>query len=165
VSTASYRDGSWRTDIGPTDSADTYQGRYSGSSFGRSTGCAFYGSKPATLAGATVTGATIRVLRLTAGDYSVRTATLWAISETTRPSGAPTLNETTSGPALGVQNQVSPWENDAFQIPTSWAQNMVNGSRGGLAISVSSDSPYIRLAGLNAWSAAWTLTINWQRGS
>lgn len=165
VSTASYRDSSWRADGSPVDAFDTYQGRYSGSSYGRSTGCVFYGTKPQTLSGATVTAATIRVLRLAAGDYGVRTATLWCLTEATRPSGAPTLNETTTGPALGVQNQVSPWENDAFAIPTAWAQAMVGGTRGGLAIEIGSDTPYMCLAGLGSWSAAWTLSINWQRGS
>ena len=52
VATSSYRDGSWRDDGGSVNSFDTYQGRYSGSSFGRMTGCAFYGSKPRTLSGA-----------------------------------------------------------------------------------------------------------------
>src|SRR5690606_7960847 len=57
VATATYRDGRWRSDGDPADAFDTYQGRYSGSSYGRMTGCAFYGSKPRTLAGATVTSA------------------------------------------------------------------------------------------------------------
>lgn len=159
VSTATYRDGVWRSDIGPVNSADTYQGRYSGSSFGRMTGCAFYGTKPRSLAGATVTSASIQVRRLTSGDYAARTATLRLVSQTTRPAGAPTLNETTSGPSLAVNAT-----NNAFAIPVSWAQAMVDGTRGGIAISISSDTPYIRFAGRGSWSAAWTLTINWRRG-
>ncbi|MFD7609726.1 hypothetical protein [Streptomyces sp. NPDC059828] len=159
VSTATYRDGKWRTDIGPVGSADTYQGRYSGSSYGRMTGCAFYGSKPRTIAGATVTRATLRVRRLTSGDFAARTATLRLVSQSTRPAGAPTLNETTSGPSLAVNATTS-----GFVVPNSWAQAMVNGTRGGLAISISSDDPYIRWAGRGSWSAAWTLTINWRRG-
>lgn len=164
VSTATYRDGSWRSDVGPVDSADTYQGRYGGSGFGRSTGCAFYGSKPRTIAGATVTHATIHALRLSSGDYARRTPTLRLLSQATRPGGAPTLNESTSGPSLGVLNQVSPWQDNAFVIPNSWAQAMVNGTRGGIAISIGSDSPYIRFAGRGSWSAAWVLNIGWRRG-
>ncbi|MCQ9187009.1 hypothetical protein KMT30_49810, partial [Streptomyces sp. IBSBF 2953] len=80
-----------------------------------------------------------------------RTATLRLVSQATRPSGAPTLNESAAGPSLGVINQVSPSES-TFTIPTSWAQAMVDGTRGGLAISISSDSPYIRLAGRGSWS-------------
>jgi hypothetical protein len=160
VATASYRDGKWRTDIGSTSSADTFQGRYAGSSYGRNTGCAFYGSKPRSLAGATVTKATIRVRRLSAGDFAARTATLRLVSQSTRPAGAPTLNESTSGPSLAVSST-----NNAFVIPDSWAQAMVDGTRGGLAISIGSDSPYIRLAGRGSWSAAWVLTIYWRRSS
>ncbi|MFF3848054.1 hypothetical protein [Streptomyces sp. NPDC002328] len=158
VATATYRDGSWRSDSGSINSYDTYQGRYAGSSYGRMTGCAFYGSKPRTLAGATVTAASIQVRRLTGGDFAARTATLRLVSQTTRPAGAPTLNETTSGPSLAVN------ASGTFSIPTSWAQAMVDGTRGGLAISVSADNPYIRLAGRASWSAAWTLTISWRRG-
>jgi hypothetical protein len=160
VSTATYRDGKWRTDIGPTDSADTYQGRYSGSSFGRMTGCAFYGSKPRSISGATVTRATLRARRLSGGDFAARTVTLRLLSQSTRPSGAPTLNESGAGPSLAVNTTAT-----GFVIPTSWAQALVNGTRGGLAISISSDDPYIRLAGRGSWSAAWTLTLNWRRSS
>ncbi|MFF0597930.1 hypothetical protein [Streptomyces antibioticus] len=160
VATASYRDGSWRSDGNPVNSFDTYQGRYSGSSFGRMTGCAFYGSKPRSIAGATVTKATLKVKRLSGGDFAARTATLRLVSQSTRPSGAPTLNETTSGPSLAVNATAS-----AFVIPDAWAQAMVDGTRGGLAISIGSDSPYIHLAGRGSWSAAWTLTIYWRRNS
>jgi hypothetical protein len=160
VSTATYRDGSWRSDIGRTDYADLFQGRYSGSSFGRNTGCAFYGSKPRTISGATVTKATIHLRRLKgAGVYSGRTPTLRLLSQSTRPSGAPTLNESTSGPSLAVGDTVN-----AFAIPNSWAQAMVGGTRGGIAINISSDDPYIQLAGRASWSAAWVLVINWRRG-
>lgn len=159
TSTASYRDAVWRTDLGPVDSADTYQGRYSGSAAGRSTGVAFYGTKPGTLTGATVTAASVRLRRLVGGDAAAKTATLWAVTETARPAGAPTLNETSAGPTLAPGATA-----DGFAIPTAWAQAMANGTRGGLAISVASDSPYIRLAGRGSWSAAWTLSIAWRRG-
>ncbi|MCQ9178737.1 hypothetical protein KMT30_06765, partial [Streptomyces sp. IBSBF 2953] len=97
VSTATYRDGSWRSDGASVNAFDTYQGRYAGSAYGRMTGCAFYGSKPRTLSGATVTKATVRLRRLTSGDFARRTATLRLVSQATRPSGAPTLNESAAG--------------------------------------------------------------------
>jgi hypothetical protein len=53
---------------------------------------------------------------------------------------------------------------NAFAIPNSWAQAMVGGTRGGIAINISSDDPYIQLAGRASWSAAWVLVINWRRG-
>lgn len=160
VATSTYRDGSWRSDGDPINSYDTYQGRYAGSSFGRMTGCAFYGSKPRSIAGATVTKAVIKAKRLSGGDFAARTPTLRLVSQSTRPGGAPTLNESTSGPALAVGATAN-----AFTIPNSWAQAMVDGTRGGLAISIGSDNPYIHFAGRGSWSAAWTLTISWRRTS
>jgi hypothetical protein len=159
VATSTYRSG-WRTDGAPVNSFDTYQGRYAGSSFGRMSGCAFYGSKPRSISGATVTKATLKAKRLTGGDFAARTPTLRLVTQSTRPSGAPTLNETTSGPALKVGASTS-----GFVLPNSWAQAIVDGTRGGIAMSISADDPYIHFAGRGSWSAAWTLTINWRRSS
>ena len=159
VSTACYRDGSWRSDGDPVNSFDLYQGRYSGSSYGRNTGCAFLGSKPHTLSGATCTKATVKIKRLSAGDFSARSATLRLISQTTRPGGAPTLNESTSGPSLGIGDSTT------FTLPTSWGQALIDGTRGGIGISVSSDDPYIHLAGRGSWSAAFTVALSWRRTS
>ncbi|MEU1407111.1 hypothetical protein ABZ471_33025 [Streptomyces sp. NPDC005728] len=159
TATACFRDGSWRSDGDPTNSFDLYQGRYGGSSFGRNTGCAFYGSKPHTLAGATCTKATVKIKRLSAGDYSARSATLRLVTQTTRPGGAPTLNETTSGPSLKIG------DSSTFVLPTSWGQSLIDGTRGGIAINVSSDDPYIHLAGRGSWSAAFTVSISWRRSS
>jgi hypothetical protein len=159
VATSTYRDGSWRTDIGSSTSADTYQGRYAGSSFGRNSGFAFYGSKPASLSGATVTKATVRLRRLSSGDYAGRAPTLRLVTEKTRPSGSPTLHESLTGPSLTVGGETT------FTLPDSWGQHLVDGDRGGIGIVGASDSPYIRLAGRDAWSAAWTLTLYWRRSS
>ncbi|MEV7684459.1 hypothetical protein [Streptomyces bungoensis] len=159
TATACYRDGSWRSDGASVNSYDLYQGRYSGSSYGRMTGCAFYGSKPHSLSGATCTKATLKLKRLSAGDYSARAVTLRLVSQTSRPSGAPTLNESTSGPSLKIG------DTSTFTLPTSWGQALIDGSRGGIAISISSDTPYIHLAGRGSWSAAMTLTISWRRTS
>ncbi|MGW1961836.1 hypothetical protein ACWCPD_16350 [Streptomyces sp. NPDC001935] len=157
TATACYRDSSWRSDGDPTNSFDLYQGRYGGSSYGRNTGCAFYGSKPHTLSGATCTKATVKLKRLSAGDFAGRSATLRLVSQTSRPAGAPTLNETTSGPSLGIG------DSSTFTLPTSWGQALIDGTRGGIAIAVSSDDPYIHLAGRGSWSAAMTLTLSWRR--
>ncbi|MEW2300284.1 hypothetical protein AB0958_09915 [Streptomyces sp. NPDC006655] len=159
TATACYRDGSWRSDGAPTNSFDLYQGRYGGSSYGRNTGVAFYGSKPHTLSGATCTRATVQIKRLSAGDYSARSATLRLVSQTSRPGGAPTLNESTSGPSLTIGSSTT------FTLPVSWGQALIDGTRGGIGISVSSDDPYIHLAGRGSWSAAFTVTISWRRTS
>lgn len=153
TATRTYRGGSWRTD---TD--DLVQGDYGG--FGLNTGCAFYGTKPRSLKGATVTSATIRVRRTTGGFYAAQTATLRLVTQASKPSGAPTLTSSTTGPSLKVGAT-----NDYFAIPTSWAQAMVNGTAGGLAIHIGSSTPYIRLAGRSKWSPSLTMTIKWKRVS
>jgi len=152
VTTQSYRSG-WRI-----DDPDVFQGRHSSSSYGRNTGCAFYGTKPRSIAGATVLGASIRVYRLPAGMYGLQTATLRIISQATRPAGAPTLGASTTGPSLAI-NAV----NNAFGIPVSWAQAMVDGTHGGLAVHVDADNPYMQFAGKASWSPAFTMSIYWRR--
>lgn len=153
VETRSYRTvfGGWRD-----DNDDVYQGQYSGN--GNHTGCAFYGNKPRSLAGATVTSATVKLRRRSAGGRaSAQDTTFWLVTEKTRPSGAPTLGSSTDGPNLK-------WgESDTFTIPDSWAQAMVDGTAGGLAIHESDGSPYVILAGRGSYSASFTLTIRWQR--
>lgn len=150
VETRSYRGGSWRTD---TD--DVLQGVYAG--YPNNTGCAFYGSKPRSLSGATVTSATIKVKRIKGGAFSAQTSTLRLMTERTKPSGGPTLTSSTSGPSLKVNASTT------FTIPTSWAQNMVDGTAGGLAVYDSNGSPYIRYAGRGSYAGSFTLTIRWSR--
>jgi hypothetical protein len=153
VYTGSFRGGSWRT-----DDLDVFQGRFGGSSFGRNTGAVFYGGAPRSLAGSTVTHASIRVKRLEAGVYGSQTATLWLVTQSTKPAGAPTRTSSTTGPSLAINAT-----NNAFTIPDSWAQAMVNGTSGGLAVHVDADSPYMQFAGKASWSSAWTLTISWTK--
>ncbi|MEQ4301598.1 hypothetical protein ABNF97_09425 [Plantactinospora sp. B6F1] len=152
VETRSYRATyGWRT-----DNTDVYQGQYGG--WGNHIGAVFYGSKLRTLTGATVTDARVQVRRLTAGTYAAQTTTLRLMEEATRPSGSPTLGASTSGPSLAVG------ATGTFTVPDSWAQAMVDGDAGGLAIYDGDGSPYVRLAGRGSWSPAWTLTVSWRRG-
>jgi hypothetical protein len=154
VETRSYRTayGGWRS-----DNSDVYQGEYGGA--GNHTGCAFYGSKPRSLAGASVTDAKIRVRRSSGGVYAAQTTTMRLMTNSSRPGGTPTLTSSTTGPSVAVGST-----NDAFDVPNSWVQEMVDGTAGGLAFFVSGGSPYVRLAGRGSWSPAFTLTIYWQRG-
>lgn len=149
---------SWRTVYGGwrTDNLDVYQGQYGG--YGLNTGSVFYGSKPRSLSGATVTSARIQVRRLKGGAYAAQTSTMRLMTEATRPAGVPTLTSSTSGPSLAVGATSS-----SFTVPTSWAQAFVDGTAGGLAFYVAGGSPYIRFAGRGSWSPAFTLTINWTR--
>jgi hypothetical protein len=154
VETRSYRTvfTGWRT-----DNTSVYQGQYGGN--GNHTGCAFYGTAPRSLAGATVTSARIQVQRLSGGAYAAQPTTMRLVTQRTRPSGAPTLTSSTSGPSLAVGAT-----NNSFAIPTSWAQAMVDGTAGGLGFFDSDGSPYVRFAGRGDWGPAFTITINWQRG-
>lgn len=151
VETRSYR-GEWRSET------DLYQGNWQNSVWGNNTGCAFYGSKPRSLAGATVTAATIKVRRKSAGGMAAAQATtLWLLTQRTRPSGAPTRGSSTAGPSLS-------WgQSTTFAIPDSWAQAMVDGTAGGLAIFQADEQPYVIWDGRGAWSPSMTLTIKWTR--
>lgn len=152
VETRSYRSGSWRT-----DNTDVYQGQYG--SNGNHTGCAFYGRGPRSLSGATVTAATVRVQRPDyGGANAAQSTTMRLVAESTRPSGAPTLGSTTAGPHLR-RGQTT----NAFTVPASWAQGMVDGSAGGIGFFDSTGSPYVIFAGRGTWSAAFALTIYWTR--
>jgi hypothetical protein len=152
VETRSRQGSKWRT-----DNDDVYQGEYGG--WGNHTGCAFYGNGPRSLAGATVTGVSVRMRRKNAGGVTAaQDTTLWLLVEKTRPSGAPTRGgSTTDGPNLR-------WgETTTWSLPTSWGQAMVDGTAGGLAVYESDGSPYVILDGRSHYSASFALTISWKR--
>jgi hypothetical protein len=151
VETRSYQATRWRT-----DNDDVYQGQYGGN--GNHTGCAFYGNGPRSLAGATVNGAYIQVRRkLGGGITAAQSTTLRLVTQSTRPGGAPTLTSSTAGPSLA-------WgQAQAYGIPASWAQSMVDGTAGGLALFVGGGSPYVILDGRSHYGPSFTLTIIWQR--
>lgn len=152
VETRSYRSGKWRT-----DNDDVYQGQYGGN--GNHTGCAFYGTKPRSLAGATVTRAVIKVRRLDAGGLNAaQNTTMRLVAERFRPADAPTLGSVDPGPSLRRGET-----DNSFDIDPSWAQAMVDGSAGGIGFFDGSGSPYVIFAGRGSWSAAFTLTIYWKR--
>jgi hypothetical protein len=152
VETRSRANGAWRT-----DTEDVFQGDYGGQ--GNHTGCAFYGSQAQSLSGATVQSARLLVRREAGGPYLAAAATLRLVTETTRPTNDPTLTSTTTGPALHAGDTTT-----TFVVPTAWAQAMVDGTAGGLAVFIAGGSPYLRFAGRGTWSAGWTMIINWRRG-
>lgn len=152
VETRSRQGSKWRT-----DNDNVYQGQYGGN--GNHYGCAFYGSGPRSLAGSTVTSAQVKIRRRSAGGITAaQSTTLWLMTNATRPGGAPTLTSSTAGPSLA-------WgASTTFTVPTSWAQALVNGTAGGLAVYDSDGSPYVILSGRGDWSGAFSLTIKWKRG-
>lgn len=151
VETRSYRSTGWRT-----DTTQTIQGEYAGN--GNHTGCAFYGTMPRSLVGATVESASVAVRRAGGGAFAASATTLWLVTQATRPAGAPTRTSSTTGPALKVDASTI-----AFAVPVAWVQAMVDGTAGGLAVYNAAATPYVRLDGLREWGPAWTLTINWRR--
>lgn len=154
VETRSYRTSyGWRT-----DNTDVYHGQYGG--WGNHTGSVFYGTKPRSLSGATVTSATIKIKRPagTGSTYAAAATTMRLMTQATRPGGAPTLTSSTSGPSIKAGAETT------FTIPAAWAQAIVDGTSGGIAFFNSAGSPYIIFAGRGTWSPAFTLTINWRRG-
>lgn len=152
VETRSRQGSRWRTD---TD--DVYQGEYG--SNGNHVGVAFYGKKPRTLAGATITGAALKIRRLDkGGTNAAQDTTLRLVAESTRPSGAVTLGSSADGPNLrrGQTDEYVP-------IPTSFGQALVDGTAGGIAVYEADGSPYVILAGRGSWGPAFTLTLAWRR--
>lgn len=148
----SYRSGQYRDDTG-----HIIQGNYGG--WGNNIGAVFYGNKPRSLSGATVTSARVRIRRLSQGGAAAKQAlTLRLVTERFRTTSSPTLTSSTAGPSLAWGQTV-----DSYAIPNSWAQAMVDGTAGGLAIFVSGGSPYVLTAGKSDWGPAWTLTISWTR--
>lgn len=152
VETRSRQGSRWRT-----DNDDVYQGEYGGN--GNHVGCAFYGTKARSLDGATVTSAKLKIRRLDkGGTNAAQPTTLRLIAQSKKPSGAPTLGSSTAGPSLRRGST-----NDAFSIPASWGQALVDGSAGGIGVYESDGSPYVILAGRGSWGPAFTLTLNWKR--
>lgn len=151
IETRSHRSGSWRKD---TDRV--MQGEYG--KYGNHVGCAFYGSKLRSLAGATITDARLRVKRMKGGVFAPQPTSLYLVTQATRPAGPPTLGSSNSGPQLAVGKAT-----DTFVIPIAWINAMVNGTAGGIAVYDASGSPYVVFAGRSDWSAAFTLTVSWER--
>jgi hypothetical protein len=149
--TRSFRNGAWRT-----DDTDVRQGQYGGN--GNHTGAVFYGTAPRSLSGATVTSATITVRRASGGAFGASATTMRLMTQATRPSGAPTLGATTAGPSIPVGTTLG-----AFAIPTSWAQNFVDATAGGIAFFAAGATPWVVFTGLGTYSPSFTLRINWTR--
>lgn len=142
-----HRAAGWRAD------ASVRQGQQG--TAGLNTGAVFYGGAPAALSGATVTAATLAVRRQGGAGTG---STLWQVTETDRPSGAPTLGASTAGPALSEIGQ-----EEEFALPASWGQAIVDGTAGGLAFYDADGSPYVAFDGRDTWPPAFTLTLEWTR--
>lgn len=134
---------------------DVQQGVHGG--FGNATGCAFYGTKPRSLTGATVTAARLERIHRLSDPGAATGSTMWLITEATRPSGAPTRTSSTTGPSTVRGTSTS------FTVPTAWAQSIVDGTAGGIGFHNVGGSPWVRFAGRNDLPPAFTLVIDWSR--
>lgn len=147
--TGSYRDGAWNS------RSLVRQGATGG--YGNASGAIFYGDKPRSLSGATVTGATLETVFRLGGAYGPTGSTMWLVTESSRPAGAPTRTLSTAGPTTDVGDMIS------FTIPTAWAQAIVDGTSGGLGFFDADGSPYLHFAGRDDRPTAFTLVIDWSR--
>lgn len=151
VQTISRQGSKWRN-----DNDDIYQGEYGGQ--GLHIGCAFYGSRFSSLSGSTVTKTTIKVKRKNGGGVTAaQDTTIWRVTQSTKPSGAPTLSNSIDGPNLRWGEQAT------ITVPNSLGQALVDGTAGGLAIYESDGSPYVILDGKSDYSASFTVNITWVR--
>lgn len=143
--------GKWRT-----DSTDVWQGNFSGNGIGT----VFYGKQMKSLKGATILKASFEVIRINGGIYTPETTTMRLVTQLKKPSGAPTLTSTATGPTLNVTE-----EDPSFDVPNSWITSMANGTAGGIAFYDSGGSPYVRFAGRGTYQPAFSLTVDWKRTS
>jgi hypothetical protein len=147
--------GTYQAGAGWSGVDDVQQGAHGG--YGLATGVAFYGSKPQSLAGATVTSAYLERIHRLSPPAASTSSTMWLITEATRPAGAPTRTSSAAGPAT-AQNVSS-----TFTVPTAWAQALVDGTAGGIGFYDADGSPWVKFAGRSALTPALTLIIAWSR--
>lgn len=148
---------SYNTNYGWRDSDAVYQGEYG--SNGNHYGCAFYGNRFDGLKGATCQRISVNIKRKSeGGQASAQGLTIRLYSNKTRPSGAPSITNNTSGPSLR-------WgaKDTDFVLPNTWGQALIDGSAGGLGVYESDGSPYVILHGRSSYSLSFVVTINWVR--
>lgn len=151
VAVGTYRtsDG-WRTDA----NGDVIQGDAPGTSDDNA-GAWFYGGRiAASLAGVTVTGASLWLGRTSGGTFAAQNLNLQRVTNDTQPTGplSFTGSVTTIGVAVGQSGQ--------FGIPVALAQALITS---GGSLGISGSSPYMRMFGLSKSGQAGTITINWSR--
>lgn len=146
--------GSWQ--VGGTwawAGTDVYQWRYGSNRENR--GAWFYGHGAAQLAGATITGARIRLgARMPIGSSSAaQTLHLYRHTDASRPGGDVSR---AAGPydVLLAPGAPAQW----VDIPAAWGQDLITG--GGIAVA---GSPYVGIAGVGSDPASGQLQLDWRR--
>lgn len=119
-------------------------------------GAWFYGSTPSQLAGATITGVSLRLgARLRIGSYNAPvTLGVYRVAQGSK-SGSPTYTDGPTAVTIGV-NAPAQW----VSLPVSVGQNLVNAGSGGIGIN---GTGYAGLQGLNLDPASGQLALSWTR--
>lgn len=125
--------------------------------YGNATGSIFYGDKPASLSGVTVTAARWERVHRLSDPYASTASTIWLITETERPAGAPTRTSSAAGPSTVKGTST------AFTLPTSWGQALVDGTAGAIGFHDTDGSPWLQFHGRNGLPPAFTLVLDWTR--
>lgn len=149
ATTGTWRDG-WRS------GDDVRQGDWN-SGYGINTGAAFYGRQLRSLNAdlSRPRSAVLRYRRGTGGVFGAQTPTFWTLSQSVRPSGAPTRLSSSSGTAVAVNRSAS------WSVPGAFLDALLSGSAGGLGIHVSGSSPYIVLDGRSSNGQSFALTVTY----
>ena len=148
--TGSWRPGGWRSD------SDVRQGDYG---YGNHVGAAFYGRQLAGLHAnlSETRRAVLTYRRTTGGVFAPQSPTVWTLSESSRPAGAPTRLASAAGAAVGVYSD----RTASWQLPQSMTDALLSGTAGGLGIYVAGGSPYIVLLGRSEFASAFQLSVTY----
>lgn len=147
-----YRNG-WRG-----DTTDLYQGDWTGRGINR--GAAYFGA--AFQAWDEITRVRVGLHRLPgAGVSEARTPTMTLLAGGTRPSGAPVVLATASGPAMRAGDRIGFDEdgNGGWAVPSTWLSRLHSGEAGGIGIYVNAREPYLALSAAGEWMTA---RVDWR---
>lgn len=146
--TGTYRGASWRT-----DTTDLYQGQ--GPVAGTDYGAAYYGGALAPVGATEALSGTVRIRRLPTGKSASLSPRMRLLTDSERPSGAPSFSAEFDGPALAID------EASVVTLPVDWVAALLNGSAGGIGIG--GGDAYMRLAGPSNWAPAMELTLTYRK--
>lgn len=148
--------GSWRSGGGWRSDDTVRQGDWN-SGYGINHGAAFYGRQLKGLGADLTRPRSIRLTykRLAGGVFGAQAPTVWTLSQSSRPSGAPSRLTSSVGTGVAVNKTAT------FQLPTGMVDELLDGTAGGLGIYVGGSSPYIVLAGRSDYGSAMALSVSY----
>ncbi len=159
--------GAYRSADAWANRSDLYQGAFN-TSLGYYTGCSFYGTKPQSAKGVTVTRCRIQMRRQQSSHGTTAPAYLYVFphAHTSRPSGAPVLRTDAingvRGPIrVGPLSRGEASTLPGFDLPKQWGQALVDGLVKGFAIrrDVTGLENYVILDGRASYADSGRLSI------